>query len=946
MIEKKTLQKTTEKALKSQMGSQSTFRASGLAFLFASFLLAILYMVLQFYPFGGHSVILSDLSAQYAPDLVAYKHQIFSGGGLTYSFLIGMGKNTAGLFAYYLASPINFVTFLFPDHMISEAIIVLIGIKLSLAAATMTLFLSSFFRTKSKFSIVFGLLYAFSSYVMVYMINIMWLDGLFLLPLLLYFIEQFIEDHAKWWRVTLTLFALFVSGFYIAYMVGIFSFLYLLGRLFADREKTPKNPEAPEAARSTVLRFLGGAGLAVGMSAAVLLPAGMDILGNPDRTGKPVTLDSNFSFIDFLNQFFAGSFDSLNNNKPLIYCGLVVFLLCGLFFLNPYFSRRQKGIVGGVILLFIISFNLSFLNLAWQLFDSPNWFLYRYSFLLVFVFLVIAFASLLHIRDVKPKSFVTVGLVFLAFLFIVQKSGDMADEGTRFYINFFLGFLQLGCLYAMTGVPFHKSIANLKRLVPALLVIIICIEVIMVNPLFMRPKMFGGEAKREPLSSAILQAQPLVQQAKDEEKVIGTPFFRMETDGGIFDAIGPMNAGLYLDYPSISTFNSASNKDLNRLLKQLGFDTNYNYFTSSHSYSSVVADSLLGIKYVISENKQISNYNREATSADAKVYLYKNADALPMMYFVEKDAGSFDFFSLEKDPLHKNPFEFQNALLISLFGEQTFASPVYTQVQASAPVLYNALKFVPRLKTPEEKAIESGSLAKVWDMDRLGEEPVFTIGQYATTYLRASKEGDLSLTYTLDITSKDPLYLSIPAVVRNDEADIYVNGTYIDTLNSSSYTRIVDLGSFAPGDKVEVTIRANSDTYSMLSALFYSCNTALFEKQLSAAVSGQDVQILQVENGRVSAKVTAKENQMLLTTIPYEKGWTLWVDGVKTPVSAYQNALICIPLTPGTHTIKMTFLSPGLISGCVLSGITMLVFAGAVVVTYRKKRGPKNEAVA
>ncbi len=943
MIEKKTLQKTKEDHLKKRIEKPKRSPAVWLTFLLTGGFFTVLCFVIQFYPFGTHSVILSDLSAQYAPDLVAYKHQLLSGGGFTYSFLIGMGKNTAGLFAYYLASPINFVTFLFPDHMISEAIIVLIGIKVSLSSAMMTLYLRKFFHTKSNFSIVFGILYAFSSYVVVFMINIMWLDGLFLLPLLLYFVEQFVEDRSKWWRVTLTLFVLFVSGFYIAYMVGIFSFLYLLLRLFANRVKAPENPVT---AGSTILRFLGSAGIAIGMSAAILLPAGMDILGNPDRTGNPVALDSNFSFIDMLNQVLSGSFDSLDNNKPLIYCGLIIFLLCGLFFFNPYFSRRQKGIAGGTVVFFILCFNLSFLNLAWQLFDSPNWFLYRYSFLLVFVLLVIAFASLLHIREVPPKAFVITGLVFLAVLFIVQKSGDLAKEGARFYINFFLGILQLGCLYSMTDVAFHKSIANLKKLIPALLVIIICIEVVIVNPLYMRPKMFGGEADREPLAKAIQQSEPLVQQAKANEKSLDTGFFRIETGGALFDAIGPMNAGLYLDYPSISTFNSSANKDLNHFLKQLGFDTNYNYFTSSHTYSSIVTDSLFGIKYILSEAKMVSNYQRIAPSADGKIFLYKNVDALPFMYFVDSNANAFDFFSLEKTPVNKNPFEFQNELMVSLFGDAQFSSPVYTAAKASPPVLNNAELFVPRPLTTEEKAAMSRSLAKGVDIDRLGDEPPVAKSQYVTTYLRISKEADMSLTYTIDIASADPLYLSVPAVARNDESDIYVNGKFIDNLNSSSYTRIVDLGSFTPGDKVEVTIRTNSDTYSLLSALFYYCDTSLFEKQLSAAVSGQDVQILQVENGRVSAKVTAKENQMLLTTIPYEKGWTLWVDGVKTPVTAYQKALICIPLTPGTHTIKMTFLSPGLISGCIISGMTVLVFAGAVLLTYRKKRGPKNEIVA
>jgi len=164
---------------------------------------------------------------------------------------------------------------------------------------------------------------------MVFMINIMWLDGFFLLPLLLFFIEQYIDNRNRWPRITLTLLVLFVSGFYIAYMAGIFSFLYLIYRLLEEKRLTA---ETRKESGKSILVFIGSALLAAGMSMAVLLPAGLDILGNPDHTAGAFELDSNFKFVSFLNQLLCGSFDSLSGNKPLIYCGLPVLFLIILFF--------------------------------------------------------------------------------------------------------------------------------------------------------------------------------------------------------------------------------------------------------------------------------------------------------------------------------------------------------------------------------------------------------------------------------------------------------------------------------------------------------------------------------------------------------------------------------------------------------------------------------------
>jgi len=907
-----------------------------ISFFMTALLLTALYAVLGFYPFGSNSVILSDLGAQYAPDLIAYKNQLLSGGFHTYSFALGMGKNTLGVFAYYLASPLNFITFLFPDQLISEAVLVLITVKLALASAFMTLFLRRRFHTQSWFAIVFGIMYATCSYSMVYMINIMWLDGFFLLPLLLTLIELFLADRRHWTKVTAVLLVLFVSGFYIAYMVGIFSFLYLLARLFEEKKLSARN------SGWTVLSFIGSALLAAGMSAAVLIPAGLDILGNADQTARELSLESNFKFISFLNQVLAGSFDSLSSNKPLVYSGLAALFLCILFFANPYFPRRQKTLAGGAVIFFILSFNFSFLDIAWQLFDAPNWFLYRYSFLFIFVLLCISFASLLHLDRLKPRAFLMTGVIFAAILLIVQGFGDLAEEGDRFYVNLFIGALLLLCLYAMSGIAFPESVANIKKLVPALFAVILCVEVVFVNPLYMRPKMFGGEAKREPIVSAMDQADDLVLAAEADAGADSVPFYRMDTDGSPLNGLNPMSAGLYLNFRSVSTFNSSSNKELSRLLKQLGFQTNYNYFSATHMYSSVVTDSLLGVRYILSEKENFGGYELAGTSADGKLFLQKNNSALPLMYLVEPAAGLFDFFASEKEPESKNPFVFQDELLVSLFGEEAFAEPVYYGAEVSGPVLYNAIrkeaKPEPADKTDEESDEESDGESSAKDVDLLGQEPVDEKTDYGETYLRISDDEVLSLTYSIKVTGSDPLLMSIPALSKNDQAEIYVDGVFYTDLTPSFFTQIISLGSYKPGDTVTVSVRSGTDSYSMLSALFYHCDADLFASELNTAAGGQGVQITRAEDGHVNAQITAGEDRLLLTTIPYEKGWTLWVDDVKTEIVPYQDALISVPVTEGTHTIVLSFEAPGIRAGATISGAACLVFVGALVFT-QKKRG-------
>ena len=930
MIEKKTLQNSAPLARK-----KFSLPSPVLSLFLTAFLLVTLFAIYGFYPFGKFSVLMSDLSAQYAPNLIAYKNQLLQ-GNLQYSSLISFGKNTFGLFAYYLSSPLNLITFLFPTTMISEAIMALIVVKLSLASALMTFFLQKRHHTKSRYAVVFGIAYAFCSYAVVFMIHIMWMDGFFFLPLLLYCIEQYLEDQRRWKRLVILLTTMFISGFYIAYMVGIFSFLYLLFRLLEDQRISLS--ESRKTAK-TIGCYVGTAVLSAMLSAIIILPAGLDILLNPDYTYKALQFKANFTFLSFLNQLLAGSFDSLSVNNPLVYCGLFTMFLCCLFFLNPVFSRRIKILTGISIGFFVLSFSISLLNLAWHLFDEPNWFLYRYSFLLSFILLSVAFRSLLALEKLKGKAFLKTIAIFVLLLFVVQGFGDMEKEGSRFYVNLAIGLTEIACLYALTGISFHESIANLKKLIPGFLVVLMCVELVLVNPLFLRPKVFGGEMERAMLYDPMVQAIPLVEQAKNDAKSEDLEYYRMETIHATH-SLDPMSAALYLNYRSTSTFNSSANKKLNRYLKQFGYLTNYNYFMSTHSYASIVHDSLFGVRYLLSGDSSHYNYQTLAQSADGSVFLLENESALPVLYEVKSDAGSFDVYEAEKNPAEKDPFAFQNRYLQATFGAETFSEPVYSAIEVAEPVLFNAILEAPIKEKPEAEMEDSFS-EESKDHDLLGEEDISKKSFFETQYYRINDKVPMKITYSFTVDTEDPIYFSVIAADLCGEADIFVNDTYVDTISRSFFTIIYGIGDCEVGDVVTVELRSDQDQFAMIRTCFYSCDTSLFTEQLTKADPSKSITIEKAEDGFIAATVETEKDAMILSSVPYEQGWTLLVDGKETEIVPYQEAFIAIPVTAGPHTIELSFQAPGVALGRVISfaGLVIFTITGGVGLVRRKKNG-------
>ena len=111
--------------------------------LLTAFLLPVLAMLLIFaqrgiYPFGEESFLRTDLYHQYAPFFSEFQHKLWSGESLFYSWDVGLGVNFSAIYAYYLASPLNWLIVLCPKRHIIEFITAMVVLKTGLCGLTMT----------------------------------------------------------------------------------------------------------------------------------------------------------------------------------------------------------------------------------------------------------------------------------------------------------------------------------------------------------------------------------------------------------------------------------------------------------------------------------------------------------------------------------------------------------------------------------------------------------------------------------------------------------------------------------------------------------------------------------------------------------------------------------------------------------------------------------------
>ncbi len=910
MIEKNALEKRVKKSV--------SFHPL-LAFFVTMFSLILVFLINQIVPFGQRNVLTYDLGSQYAPFLLGLKHSVTGGGSVLYSRNIGMGSSTIGIFAYYLSSPLNILTLVFPDSMIQELVSVLTILKLSFAGAFMTWLLERKFSSRDRMSVLFGMMYPFCTYAIAFMFNIMWLDGFALLPLVILLIEEFIKERRRWPLLTLSFFLLFVSGYYMAYMVGVFSFIYIVS-VMAYQGKFKKEQNGLQS----LGLFLLSAVTAALMSACILLPAGVQTLNNPDASVQEsvFTMQPEFKLMDMVDQLVEKGAGNIIHNMPLVFCGMTALFLCVLFFLNPKIKRSLKIAIGAAFGFGILCFQFPLLKLAWHLFDVPNCFDYRYSYLFSFVMILVAYYSYLNMQYVSKKHFFTaLGIVF-AMSILSQNFGKMAEADSTYFATAIFTILICVLLYGKTLEKWPESIANLKNLGAGLLATVIVVEIVVFNPRCLMPDIYADLPDASKFSGMITDIRTLSDRIGDSDE------YRTELHQPWYYLIGANNLPFYSGLRGISFFATMTNRKTAHFLKQMGYDVLYNYASCLHNNVILAPDSLFGVKYIITKSEDLSGL--ELISEENGIKLYKNQYAFPEAFLIRSDANSFDGFALEKDDEVKDYFSFQENWFNSLSGED--ASDLYDTFTVNWKPVNGQLSV-----TPPEKAIVPADTVE----NRLNNESRDLNAKGLKLYLRDNAQYPFRLQSEVIADRDGVLYLEIPYLHCQCSTDVYLNGKPLYTgISDSDYTRVLYLGDFSKGDRVDVEIRCNEDLFACFEPIFAYSDPEGIEKQKNVMTAG--MHSIMVDNGHYEIEVDAKEDSVLLITAPYEKGWTACVDGNEAEITAYQDAFLSVPVSAGAHKVELKFTPPGLRAGIAASAAGVLAFVFISVFLTRKK-GEKKQ---
>lgn len=543
-------------------------------FILTALILSAAFFAGGLFPFGYGTVSWCDMNQQAIPLLCDFKDILAGKDGLFLNLHNAGGMDFYGVFFFFLSNPFSFLALFVEKAQIPFLMNVLVLLKLCFSALFASFVFTKLFpKSGGNLSAVLGTVYALCGYGMMFYQNIMWLDIMYLFPVIMLGIYKLTRKN-KPLLLTVSLSICIIFNFYISFMVFLFLIFFfgLLALFYRSIERK-------------IYFGLGVCGLSSLLTtAAVLIPCFLQYSGSA-RGGGIINELKN-------SDFFAHTDTTL----PILLSSGIIFAT--LIFVLPKFSVKDKDTKFLFTLFCILALPLVIepVNLMWHT-GSYMSFPARYGFITVFVGLMLVAKELENVNSPKKSSITAticlsaLSLGVMAFIFAFSKENiSILSKYTQtlWGDRSSLKGLIILCIISVLGffcVLFCYRRKYLTRNVAALLLsVTVAAEGICAVSVYMTPA-------KEKLSLYNYQSFLTLSDEIDRDG-----FYRVNTTRKLIDANMTGAAG----FNSLSHYTSLNNKDYMLAAKQLGYS---GYWMETGNWGgSIISDALLSVGYTVNSN--------------------------------------------------------------------------------------------------------------------------------------------------------------------------------------------------------------------------------------------------------------------------------------------------------------------------------------------------------
>ena len=798
------------------------------------------------------SPLLGDGFHQYVIFDVALRNILHGNGSLFYTFTSGLGLNFYALSSYYLGSFLSPLVYFFNLSNMPDAVYLTTLLKFGLIGLSTFFSLNKLFQSiPQPLKLALSTSYALMSFTVSQLEIKTWLDVFILIPLIITGLHILITQKKRLLYFT-SLSILFIQNYYFGYMTALFLIFWYLCQISWDF-KTRK---------SSFLDFVVTSFLAGMASLMMTLPTLFDLQTHGEKLTAITKLKTDSSwYLDIFAKQFIGSFDTTKYGSiPMIFVGLLPFILTILFFTIKSIKFHVKLIYALFFTFLIASFYIEALDLFWQGMHTPNMFLHRYAWIFSTLLIYTAAEVLNRLKELKLWNlFISLFLVltgFWATVYFKSHYSFLTDLNILLTLEFFVVY----SLLLLAVIRKFISVNLFAILLSLFITAEICLNALSQMEGIAKEWSF---ASRSAYNRDVTDMESIIEQ-------IDNPFTRTEKL-----QIQTGNDSMKFNYNGISQFSSVRNRSASTSLDKLGFKSSGTNLNLRYANNSILADSLFGIQYNISETP-LDKYGFQEIYQKDHLTLYKNQLSLPIAFATQ---------SIYKDVNFNNHTLDNQALFINQLAN--------LNLDYFYPIAY-------------DKKDNSNGL----------------------TSITSSTNEDARIDYQIEVPQNSQVYLSFANLhFTNDKQkkiDILINSEK-KTFTTDNAFNFFNLG-YTEEQKtfnISVSFPGNSQV-SFETPTFYRLDTQALTEAIQK-IKEQPVEVSTSKN-KVFTTYEVKQDSSIFFTIPYDKGWSAYQDGKKLEIKQAQTGFMKVDVPKGKGTITLSFIPNGFVIGAVCSVTALLLF--------------------
>ena len=794
---------------------------------------------------GFHQYVIFDLNL---------RNILHGSDSLFYTFTSGLGLNFYALSSYYLGSFLSPLVYFFDVSSMPDAVYLSTLLKFGLIGLSTFFSLSIIFKNlPAPLRLSLSTSYALMSFTVSQLEIKTWLDVFILIPLILTGLHLLITEKKRILYFT-SLSILFIQNYYFGYMTALFLVVWYFCQLSWDFKSR----------KYSFLDFFLTSLLAGLTSFIMTLPTLFDLRTHGEKLTAITKIKTDASwYLDLFAKQFIGAFDTTKYGSiPMIFVGLLPFILTIVFFTLKSIKFHVKLCYATLLIIIIASFYLEALDLFWQGMHAPNMFLHRYAWIFSTLLIYISAEVLNRFKDIKLWN-ILFSMTFLLFGYLA----------TIYFKNHYSFLTKLNILLTLEFLVVYLLLllALIKKLISpkifSILILIFTISEISFNASsqFNGITKEWGFASRSTYDKDITSMEAILKYTKQQPDTF-TRIEKLQTQTG--------NDSMKFNYNGISQFSSVRNRSASTTLDKLGFKSSGTNLNLRYANNTIIADSLFGISYNISETYP-DKYGFHPSYQKDNLTLYKNQFALPIAFATQ-----------------------------SLYKDVTF----------NDHTLDNQTQFLNQIAG-------------------LNEEYFYPINHHTDSgdnvvNLNGTDTEDATISYSIEVPDNSQVYLSMTKLnFSNDkkkQVDIIVNGEKKSFTTDNAFT-FFNLGYAEHKQTFDIQVKFPGNAQvSFESPTFYRLDTKKYTEAITK-IKENPVEVSSYKN-KVTVNYKVKNETSIFFTIPYDQGWSAYQNGKKLQIQQAQTGFMKIDVPEGEGTITLSFIPKGFVAGASCSLIAIIVF--------------------